>query len=1298
MIYKGVLQTADFRLVIRPYLEIATTALVGLALLGGWAGDNWRGVLIIVTIMLVTIIWIGRWARLRGAKPVHVYLSAFINLVATSVIVIITGGVHSPFWLLFFIGAVASSMTFRGRVGTNLERLNTVTAALAFLLPEVREWPPDWASVTLLSMQVLTLFMSGLMIRKITTTVLESGEKFEESEERYRKLIDHARDVIFTTSEDGTITSLNPSFEVLTGWSRDDWLGRPFDALVAEEDRPLARAQFNRVLQAVTLRAIRLQIKAHSGEMLVVELNMSPQIKDGQVAGLLGIARDITEEKRAEEALLKSEERFSKAFRSNPAAMVITNMSNAKIIDVNESYQRLFEFSHKELIEHTALHLNIISGPAERQAMMKQLSENGSVHAYESTLQTKSREIRHILISLEKIELDGEVCILWIFYDITDRKRAEQTLQRQLREMMTLNTVATAGAEAREIDELIKRVTDAIGKTLYQDKFGILLIDEDMKTWKPHPSYHGTTAENLGKISPLSEDIAEKIVADGKPVRIGDLRREPTYLGTIVGTQSEMVVPIMVNGKVFGCLNVESKELDAFSEHDESLMSTIARSISTAIEKIYLLQTEKQRAQEASAIAEIGRDLSGTLQLEMVLQKISSHAKNLLRAETSAVYLLEPLKQSLQATIALGVDAEEIKNYPIKVGKGILGNIAAQKSGEIVNNVFLDPRGVTIEGTEDNPLEHIMGVPVVSKYQLTGLIAVWRTGVGQEFKSTELEFLNALAQQVAVAIENARLFEETQKRLREKEAVAQVSAAITHTLELEPLLENILLAAIKAIPASERGSFLLADEEENLHIRAVWGYTGPRVKNYSFPPSSGYSSLAFQERRAIVVSDVRADPRIRYEGDIPEMLTGGSAIAAPLIIKDHPIGVIAIDTPARENAFNEDDLHLLTAISASAALAIENARLFESTRHRLSEIEAVHTVSTALRSAQTLDEALPIILDQLMHLFNAGGASLEMLDPVSGEIVTELAYGAWVHLTGMRTPKDAGSSGQVVAAAEPYISVANMKSEELNIFGGLHTVACVPIIAQHQPIGSLWIGRQTPVLKEEVSLLSAIGEMIGNAIQRMRLHEQTEHLLDDLQVANLELSQAYDTTLEGWAKALELRDKETEGHSRRVTDLTMRLARDIGISEPELTHIHRGVVLHDIGKMGITDQMLRKTTPLTEDEWVEMRKHPKYAYDLLYPIIYLRPALDIPYCHHEKWDGTGYPRGLKGKQIPRAARIFAVVDVYDALSFDRPYRAAWPGWKVLNYLREQSGKHFDPEAVDAFLKLLKDKSLVKSQH
>jgi PAS domain S-box-containing protein/putative nucleotidyltransferase with HDIG domain len=191
--------------------------------------------------------------------------------------------------------------------------------------------------------------------------------------------------------------------------------------------------------------------------------------------------------------------------------------------------------------------------------------------------------------------------------------------------------------------------------------------------------------------------------------------------------------------------------------------------------------------------------------------------------------------------------------------------------------------------------------------------------------------------------------------------------------------------------------------------------------------------------------------------------------------------------------------------------------------------------------------------------------------------------------------------------------------------------------------------------------------------------------------SNMELAHAYDATLEGWVAFLDLRDKETEGHTQRVTEMTLRLAHAMGIPSEQLVHVRRGALLHDIGKMGIPDRILHKPGPLNEEEWATMRQHPVYAHALLEPIAFLRPALDIPYYHHEKWDGTGYPRGLRGEEIPLLARLFAVVDVWDALSSDRPYRPAWSPAKVRKHIAQQAGTHFDPRVVAAFLTLLGDK-------
>jgi HD-GYP domain-containing protein (c-di-GMP phosphodiesterase class II) len=245
---------------------------------------------------------------------------------------------------------------------------------------------------------------------------------------------------------------------------------------------------------------------------------------------------------------------------------------------------------------------------------------------------------------------------------------------------------------------------------------------------------------------------------------------------------------------------------------------------------------------------------------------------------------------------------------------------------------------------------------------------------------------------------------------------------------------------------------------------------------------------------------------------------------------------------------------------------------------------------------------------------------------------------------------------------------------------GFSTYLGAPLIAKGKVVGVLEIFHRTP-FDPDPEWIDYFKTLAGQAAIAI----DNALMFTDLQRSNLELSVAYDATIKGWSRAMDIRDQETEGHTQRVTEMTVRLAEIMRISDEQIVHIRRGALLHDIGKLGVPDAILLKPGKLTDEEWIIMRKHPQVAYDMLLPIDYLRPALDIPYCHHEKWDGTGYPRGLKGESIPLAARLFAIVDVWDALCSNRPYRPAWSKEKALEYIQSNSGSHFEPQIVNLFI-------------
>ena len=274
-----------------------------------------------------------------------------------------------------------------------------------------------------------------------------------------------------------------------------------------------------------------------------------------------------------------------------------------------------------------------------------------------------------------------------------------------------------------------------------------------------------------------------------------------------------------------------------------------------------------------------------------------------------------------------------------------------------------------------------------------------------------------------------------------------------------------------------------------------------------------------------------------------------------------------------------------------------------------------------------------------------------------------------------------------VALERQLIQIPNLKDQPDDLRSKPHLAGedflCyfgVPLVAKGVVKGVLEVYHRTPLKPDQewLDFLNTLADQAAIAIDNA-------HLFDNLQRSNIDLTLAYDATIEGWSRAMDLRDKETEGHTLRVTEITMELAGLLGIKDEDLVNIRRGALLHDIGKMGVPDMILLKPAALTDEEWVIMRKHPTFAFEMLSPIHYLRSAIDIPYCHHEKWIGTGYPRGLKGEQIPLPARIFAVVDVWDALTSDRPYRKAWSKEDAIEYIKSQAGMHFDREIVDICL-------------
>ncbi|MEJ2685089.1 MAG: PAS domain S-box protein [Candidatus Sulfobium sp.] len=365
----------------------------------------------------------------------------------------------------------------------------------------------------------------------------------------------------------------------------------------------------------------------------------------------------------------------------------------------------------------------------------------------------------------------------------------------------------------------------------------------------------------------------------------------------------------------------------------------------------------------------------------------------------------------------------------------------------------------------------------------------------------------------------------------------------------------------------------------------------------------------------------------------------------------------------------------------------------EKIKKQLEYITALRTIDITITSSLDLRITLNVLLEQVLAQIPVDAASILLLNPHTLFLEHAASKGFKTSSTIKNTSLRIGNGYAGRAAAQRETVV--VRDTSVNKFDGewhkmlekeeFASYVGIPLIVKGHVKGVLEVFLRSP-LKAESEWIDFLDALAGQAAIAI----DNAAMFNDLRRSHNELIMAYETTIEGWSRALDYRDRETEGHSRRVTDITLRIAREIGVPDEDLPHIRRGALLHDIGKIGIPDAILFKTGRLTAEEWEVMQRHPTIAYEILSPISFLRPALDIPYCHHEKWDGTGYPRGLKEEQIPIAARIFAIVDFWDALCSDRPYRQAWQKDKVREHVFFLSGIHFDPNVVEISLKNLEN--------
>lgn len=867
-------------------------------------------------------------------------------------------------------------------------------------------------------------------------------------------------------------------------------------------------------------------------------------------------------------------------------------------------------------------------------------------------IHTRKDGARLIISSRWSLQYDANGAPLGIVEmndDITERRRIDQQLRS--------NQAQLAGIINSAIDAIISTDED-------QNIIIFNAAAEKMFGWTAH--------EILGK--PLSTLIPDKF-RQAHQFQVLEFGR--TGLARRLKEQLEDLRGLRRDGSEFPM----EASISQVQMEGAKIYSVILRDI-----------TQRQRAEAAEyaqrifaqALADTAAALNSTLDFETVLDKILENANKVVPHDAGCIMLVE--EDFARVVRSRGYEpGQEAKIISLRLALAETPNLQEMANTGQPKRI---PDVKNYPGWRETAVfteqRASLGVPIRNRGKTTGFITLDSFTLNT-FTQTDAEHLLAFADQASIAMENARLLDEAKERAEEFSELYGMAQNFMQQNDLNALLQTVVTQAALLLSVSSGALWLYDAQENDLEAAVVFnvpGLAGARVK-----VGNGATGRVAATREPLIVNDYNASP---FHGTVPAVPDFNSLIVVPLLSGGELMGVLVVGEPvSATREFTQADVQLLSLLAGPAAGAIYNARLLEKTQQQLERLSALRTIDLAISGSLDLRIALNVVLEQTLSQLHVDAAALLLLNPYT----TMLEYAG---SRGFRTREIANTQVRLgegfagrAALERQLVHVQNLtnatpglRRAALVALENFVTYYAVPLVVKGQVKGVLEIYHRAPLTPDDswLAFLESLGGQAALAIDNAELYSKLEH-------TNLELVSAYDTTLGGWAHALDLRDNESEGHAERVSELTVRLARALDVADSEIVHIRRGALLHDIGNMRIPESILVKPARLNEKEWEIVRKHPVYAYEILSGIPYLRPALSIPYAHHEKWDGTGYPRGLKGAEIPLAARIFAVVDVYDALCSNRPYRQAWDKERAREYIQSNAGIHFDPAPVQAFLAL-----------
>ena len=1038
----------------------------------------------------------------------------------------------------------------------------------------------------------------------------------------YRAMVDSMGEGAVTVIPDGTIYFCNSRFAEIVQSSFENLIGTSFQRLIPPEEQ----AKFAELINIPGQNIARGEFRLQTVQGTIIPVQLSAHFMETEVVeGFTIVVTDLTDLKFAEQARWEAEHKLNMTLHSLVDGTVVVDLSG-KITYANPAAERILEIPKDTII-----------GIDYYSSELKQIDANrNSYPRDELPLAIALREqceinaIEHGILTTR-----GE--IKWLSVNaspLLDENGQLFGAVASFRDVTEQKKAIEALRESQErnslqaslLDQVRNAIiaTDLEGKIFYWNKFAQTL-------------YQWTEEEVIGK---QVQDVTVPESATGLSEKIFDsIQRFGYWEGEfIVNRKDGSLFPVHV--------------VDTLIKNTEGMVIGIV-GVSFDI-------TERTQAEEAVRNSE---------------KRYHSLFENMLEGLAYCKIIFENNLPKDLFFIEVNSKFEQLTG---------LKNVIGKKISEILPGI-----------QTSNPIS----IEILGRVALTGKPERFETYIAQlgiwlsiSVYSPEKEYFIAIFDNIT---EPKRADEEIRTRAIELKMLYALSRSLADAKTLNQVFDIVNHHSVVNVHVTFSRIGLL--EGDNLVIRAAYPLRDLDHDLFigdSYPISAlPNCQRVLKGQKAIVLN--ASDPKVGSEERKALLLDHVHSIClVPLRVgktranSARRLGILMLGEARNENreSISPQKLSLIAAIGDQASSAIRRMILSEETDRHLRHLSALSEIDRAITSSVDLNTSLTTVLNQVIKHLNVDAADILLLDPSSQTLVFFSGQGFRTKAIESSRLRLGESYAGRAALDRILVHVSNLqdpsnllltanlaKENFVGYFG-------VPLITKGQVKGVLEIFNRKVLNPNDewLRFLKALAEQAAIAIDNALL-------VDSLTRSTIELTLAYNDTIEGWSRALDLRDKETEGHTLRVTEKTLELARSFNLRDDELVQIRWGCLLHDIGKMGVPDNILLKPGPLTDEEWELMRKHPTLAYELLSPIHYLRFALDIPYCHHEKWDGTGYPRGLKGEQIPLIARIFAIVDVWDALRSDRPYRPAWSKDKTIEYIKSASGTHFDPQVVRAFL-------------